>query len=122
MCSSLLTSGQGLCAELRAELQSHAYGIKAFTPPAELACDGCQCAASTVRLLDADGSLEVGVVLRPDTGYTVVAAPAPALDGLVSTCFESLTALLRAASPAFASAMHRSLSARLLALGASQDG
>ncbi|KAJ1719621.1 hypothetical protein LPJ53_005647 [Coemansia erecta] len=117
MCSSLLTSGEGLCAELRAELHAHVYGIKAYSPPTAIDRDGRQCASSTVSLLDADGSHEVAVVLGSDTGYSVAAA-SPAQGSLVGSSFESLTALLRAASPAFASAMHRSLSARLLALGA----
>ncbi|KAJ1946602.1 hypothetical protein GGF37_001068 [Kickxella alabastrina] len=118
--TAFITTVDGLQAEFLAELQSHSYGIKSFTPPTTTAIDKSSASiisfVSTIHLLDSSNNNISGnaVTVTLDTaGYTVESFGCLALH--VGRRFESLTALLSELSPEFNSAMHRSLSARLLA-------
>ncbi|KAJ2397501.1 hypothetical protein GGI05_000615, partial [Coemansia sp. RSA 2603] len=121
MCSALLTTGEGLCAELEAALEAHVYGIKQYTPPTISDHHGSVCAQATVQLLDDDGASALLIRLCPGSGYSVVGGDKPAQGESQGAGYESLTALLRDVSPAFSNAMHRSLSERLLLFSNDED-
>ncbi|KAJ2008666.1 hypothetical protein GGI04_001061 [Coemansia thaxteri] len=120
-----LPTAAGLVAELAAELSSHSYGIESYEQPAATADPlpkGGGGAQTTLTLL---GGARVAVALS-GAGYTVTdirIAPSCSEELLrfVGEPFETLTALLSALSPEFNGAMHRCLSARLLALAATQE-
>ncbi|KAJ2716865.1 hypothetical protein H4R19_000389 [Coemansia spiralis] len=103
-----LASDDGLCAELAAELADHAYGLASFEAPAAAGRQPPRACAAVVLLEGTRAVVELGA-----DGYAVAGADARR--------FESLTALLQHASPAFGAAMHATLVARLCALPPASD-
>ncbi|KAJ1797934.1 hypothetical protein LPJ59_002822 [Coemansia sp. RSA 2399] len=102
-----LTTSAGCVAELRAELKDHEYGLRSFT--ALEGGSGPQ-ASAEVELLE---GVHVTVVLDA-SGYTVAGSDDEARRPSVGRTFETLTGLLAAVSAGFNSAMHQSLSAKLI--------
>lgn len=90
----MLTTADGLLAELKAALEEHSYGFRRYTILTN--------SKAQIDLLE--DSQTVVVMLDATTGYTNVDA---------GCAFESLTALLSSCSPQFNHALHSRLVAKL---------
>ncbi|KAJ2765292.1 hypothetical protein IWQ57_004833 [Coemansia nantahalensis] len=102
-----LATDDGLCAELGRELKNHAYGLRSFGAPTAAGRRPPRARAAVELLEDTAATVELGA-----DGYAL----APAEPGAPARRFETLTALLQDASPAFGRAMHAALLKRLCAL------